>query len=1115
MASPLKLCRANLRFVGDPIDVVTGANTDSPVDLTQRGPILFQWVRYYSSARSDIHSSLGWGHSHEFDRVLHRDLDGLRYEDPFGAVVGFPDLPVGGEAIAGGLLLTRAAEHLYVVSRTDQPDEEFEFSSLVESARLARLRQGEHTIELHYGDRGQLDSIVDSRRRLIRVSYDPAGRVTRLGLVDPKTGVETRLLLAYEYDLAGNLIRATDYNNTTLSFAYDAANRMVRRTDRRGYSFTFEYDDEGRCSHSRGEDGLLEVFLDYRPILKTTIVRHGDGGQWTYIYDDAGTVTRRIDPFGGVTSYTVDTTGRVTEEIDPNGNVTQLLYDDLGHHYARLDPFGHELPTADEDPEPDPLTYDLPDSALEWECGNIAFAEDIHALGVDDPILSLVPPRVRSAVVENAPTQAPGVFPSSEEDTDIGDTRPDEAGQIVEDAKSASPQRWQYDPNGNLAEYRDRDGSTYRFTYSSWNLPYQEIDPLGNTATFLHAPNLELSRVVDPGGTEHEYIYDLKDRLVEIRYHGRLLEQLRYDRADNVIEKRDGAGRALVSWEITAGNVDRARRLGTGELHEFQHDESGRVTQATAPEATVTRAYDEDGCLIQDQCDGLGVEHTFDIGRVIIATTYLDRFLVTYNYDEDGNHVITDPTGAVHRTAVSDNGLIHRQLAGGTRELIQFDTEGRCLLKATMKDGAASIRKYTYSPEGDLRSVADNRLGITKYDYDAAHRLTHEHLPSGTRAFAYDPAGNLLLQPGLDHVEIEAGNRIRSANGDSFSYDRRDNVATRAGTSGVTYYQYDDLDRLVRCEINGEPWAAAYDALDRRIRKTWRGQTAAYYWDGFRLAAERRADGSLRLYIYEDHVALVPFMFVEYAHLDADPESGERYYIFTNQIGVPIRVEDAAGKQCWAARIDPYGRAEISANSLLEMPLRFPGHYHDPEIDLHYNYLRYYSPSLGRYLRPDPLGIEGGLNLFAYVDNPLIDVDLDGLKSCPPAKKPTKKPPKAKSSKKPKPKKPKKKAKKKDPYARPSGFRKGVRQKVWNSAKGPDGKVRDPQTKKVMKFSKAWDMGHKRGYEFRKHRASAKKRKISRKKFLDEHNVPSHYRPELPSSNRNHKGEKKTGKWKG
>ena len=36
-------------------------------------------------------------------------------------------------------------------------------------ARLTRLRQGEHTIELRYTDQGALGEIVDSRRRLIRV----------------------------------------------------------------------------------------------------------------------------------------------------------------------------------------------------------------------------------------------------------------------------------------------------------------------------------------------------------------------------------------------------------------------------------------------------------------------------------------------------------------------------------------------------------------------------------------------------------------------------------------------------------------------------------------------------------------------------------------------------------------------------------------------------------------------------------------------------------------------------------------------------------------------------------------------------------------------------------
>jgi hypothetical protein len=50
-------------------------------------------------------------------------------------------------------------------------------------------------------------------------------------------------------------------------------------------------------------------------------------------------------------------------------------------------------------------------------------------------------------------------------------------------------------------------------------------------------------------------------------------------------------------------------------------------------------------------------------------------------------------------------------------------------------------------------------------------------------------------------------------------------------------------------------------------------------------------------------------------------------------------------------------------------------------------------------------------------------------------------------------------------------------------------------------------MGHKPGLEHRKHVISAAERNITREDFLNEYNDPSHYRPELPSSNRSHVGE--------
>ena len=94
-------------------------------------------------------------------------------------------------------------------------------------------------------------------------------------------------------------------------------------------------------------------------------------------------------------------------------------------------------------------------------------------------------------------------------------------------------------------------------------------------------------------------------------------------------------------------------------------------------------------------------------------------------------------------------------------------------------------------------------------------------------------------------------------------------------------------------------------------------------------------------------------------------------------------------------------------------------------------------------------------------------------------------------------------------YERPSGFREGIRETVWEEAQANsiDGVVRDPVTLEEISPNEPWDMGHRPGYEFRKHRASAARRGISRETFLDEHNNPSHYRPEKPLANRGHQGE--------
>src|SRR6478672_10216770 len=138
MISASSQCSTDPRFVGDPIDVVTGAQIGSTVDLVQRGPLEFRWGRHYNSLRADTLCSLGWGHAHDFDRRLIRDLDGLRYEDPLGVTTFFDDIAIAATTSKNGMTLSRSGEDAYLIADADGTDQDFTFAANADVALLAR-----------------------------------------------------------------------------------------------------------------------------------------------------------------------------------------------------------------------------------------------------------------------------------------------------------------------------------------------------------------------------------------------------------------------------------------------------------------------------------------------------------------------------------------------------------------------------------------------------------------------------------------------------------------------------------------------------------------------------------------------------------------------------------------------------------------------------------------------------------------------------------------------------------------------------------------------------------------------------------------------------------------
>jgi RHS repeat-associated protein len=971
----------SLRLVGDPIDVVTGACVEVAFEFQLRGPIPFVFRRHYDSSRRGHALSLGWGHTHEYDRTLGFDVDGLRYTTPVARRVAFPPLPADGDRVSGhGRRLIRVDRHRYRIREPDRTLAEFVFTAFDKPAPLDSLKRGKDEIRFHYDQRGRLAGVRDSAGRHLAVESDAAGRITAIARVG-QAGRPDRFLLRFAYDPAGHLVRGADAHGSTFSFDYDSSGRLIRRTDRRGYAFHYEYDRNDRCVRSRGGDGLHDVRLRYLPAERVTIVTRADGGEWLYSYDEGGTVTRIVDPYGGTRSFDVNEHGRVVREVDPNGNALDWVYDSTGASLGRRTAFGELLNDSDVPTHPTARPHRIPGCPLEWEYGHLMPRDRIEPPRAGDPLADDLPRQSRARIWTRPPD--PSHNGGNEPDLRREGHRVYEllGLRIMEHKAGHAPRRWLYDEGANTRRFHDHDGSVHGYEYTSWDLRAAHIDPLGNTTRYSHTASGDIASVTDPGGTRTDYEYDLKNRLIRVSRHGELREQYRYDAADNLVEKLDRNGDWLLRFEIGPGNARLTRELASGGTHRFEYDERGRFTKAATDDFEVTFEYDRFGQRTADERDGTGVRHQFRGPRVLARTSVLGKFTTTYERTREGSIIVRDPAGARQRIEFPGHGLVRRVLSNGTRETVQFDPDGRRRMQhgQPAKRGTGWTRAWDYSGEGDLLD-ADEESGRVRFEYDAAHRLQRVVYQNGSESrYGYDQAGNLIEQPGLKGVRLASGNRLDAANGAAFEYNRRNHIAVRRTGTAETRYDFDSRDQLVRVTTSAGEWTAAYDPLARRVSLSFDGRSTAFYWDTDRLAAEVHSDGRVRVYVYPDEFSIVPMMFVDYAGVDASPDSGRRHFVFCNHLGCPVRVEDDDGRAVWSGRMEPYGRMDVSPQASIDFALRFPGHYHDAETGLHYNRLRYYDPVLGRYLQTDPLGVDGNINVYAYcTTNPLRQVDVRG-----------------------------------------------------------------------------------------------------------------------------------------
>jgi RHS repeat-associated protein len=249
-------------------------------------------------------------------------------------------------------------------------------------------------------------------------------------------------------------------------------------------------------------------------------------------------------------------------------------------------------------------------------------------------------------------------------------------------------------------------------------------------------------------------------------------------------------------------------------------------------------------------------------------------------------------------------------------------------------------------------------LGDLSYHYDA----------NGNRVGTGGAFARSLIPTAVPSTTYDQANQQLAFGDVTQTFDNNGNLLTQTDASGTTTYTWDARNRLAA--ISGPTVSAsfAYDPFGRRTSKAINGQTMTFHYDAVDIVRESGEAGD---------ASYLRTLTIDEA-LSRTDTSGLVTYL-ADILGSTVALADANGTPATDYTYEPFGRTSVSGVPSLN-PFRFTGRENDGN-GLYYYRARYYDPIRSQFLSEDPLGLAGGLNLFAYVaGNPVNFGDPSGLR---------------------------------------------------------------------------------------------------------------------------------------
>jgi RHS repeat-associated protein len=199
---------------------------------------------------------------------------------------------------------------------------------------------------------------------------------------------------------------------------------------------------------------------------------------------------------------------------------------------------------------------------------------------------------------------------------------------------------------------------------------------------------------------------------------------------------------------------------------------------------------------------------------------------------------------------------------------------------------------------------------------------------------------------------------------------------------------WDAENRLTSATVNGTTTTYRYDALSRRIAIWGAGLQPAssppstmFIYDGWNPIGKYAGTTLVESYLWGMDLSGSMQGAGGVGGLLAVTDSTGSYYPTYDGNGNVSEYLDSSSAVAAHYEYDPFGNTVVSTGpKVADFAHRFSTKPQDFETGLYYYGYRYYDPVTGRWPSRDPIGEDGGVNLYAFVENDGINKwDLLGL----------------------------------------------------------------------------------------------------------------------------------------